>query len=649
MPRQTSQDSIHALTEDNVQLRSTLRSLLAENRANATLLIQPYKKGQNIETWLRQFEVAASSVGLNGVSRGIQVLKYLPDEASAWLMRTVDLTHWPTIVEKLASVYGVDPHVQKTICRRKLETLKQGTRRVAEYRMLFEIVVADFPQGHELPDSVLRHIFFSNLRDELKTALLGIVAPEDTWKTLAVAAATRESALFLGNDHLLFEAPPMVAQPPFPMAPPASDLNGPTPMELDAFTQHRPTKKGDRHQHRPVRQKPSSDPMRRWARPGVPICGHCGAEGHLTKRCFKKSTRQAVQVLQEQPNQEASPDYPSSEPSSDDVICSLTYMTKPSVAYRGPRLSCRLLDTTVQALVDTGASISAIDSRLVAQLGLEPDKKASVNFTTADNRNTSSLGTVNVNAVLGELPVYLRCHVIENLSYPIIIGYSDLATLKAIIDTANNTISFPGSNDRYSTEEIPCRAAENLRLPGHHHAHLQVRGTPQALAFVSTPGNLAAEKLLSAAAGIVRFDAAGAATIKMANLSTNINFINKGQQIAFLEYLPSSPTVFEVSTVKHDQDHQEMETPSISSPAPLMDFSTSISSSLPDPEKSQLTNLLSEFGDCFKSKPTTVTPRTQHHIDTGDHKPLSQPPHRASAAENDVICRIYPIKYLLFV
>ncbi|KAG1033434.1 hypothetical protein G6F43_013574 [Rhizopus delemar] len=215
-------------------------------------------------------------------------------------MRTVDLTHWPTIVENLASVYGVDPHVQKTICRRKLETLKQVCCAIS-----------------------------SNLRDELKTALLGIVAPEDTWKALAVAAATREFALFLGNDHLLFEAPPTVVQPPFPMAPPASDLNGPTPMELDVFTQHRPNKKGNRHQHRPVHQKPSSDPMRRWARPGVPvpnqisisklfasyslfgktvpICGHCGAEGHLTKRCFKRSTRQAVQVFQEQPTQEASP------------------------------------------------------------------------------------------------------------------------------------------------------------------------------------------------------------------------------------------------------------------------------------------------------------------------------------------------------
>ncbi|KAG1317153.1 hypothetical protein G6F62_013058 [Rhizopus arrhizus] len=60
-----------------------------------------------------------------------------------------------------------------------------------------------------------------------------------TWKTLAVAAATRESSLFLGNDHLLFEAPQSVVEPPFPMTAPAPEPAGPTPMELDAFTHRR--------------------------------------------------------------------------------------------------------------------------------------------------------------------------------------------------------------------------------------------------------------------------------------------------------------------------------------------------------------------------------------------------------------------------
>lgn len=47
--------------------------------------------------------------------------------------------------------------------------------------------------------------------------------------------------------------------------------------------------------------------------------------------------------------------------------------------------------------------------------------------------------------------------------------------------------------------------------------------------------------------------------------------------------------------------------------------------------------VLGEFSDCFASKASTVTPLVQHHIDTGDQRPLSQPPHRVSGAENDTI------------
>ncbi|KAG1393732.1 hypothetical protein G6F58_012257 [Rhizopus delemar] len=321
--------------------------------------------------------------------------------------------------------------------------------------MIFETVVADFPDGHAPSSEVLRHIFFSNLRNELKTALLGVVAPEDTWKTLAAAAATRESALFLGNDHLLNSelAFPRPTEPAFQLPPPAADPSTtesfePTPMEIDALSHRRNYQRNgyqaQNNRNYQSRSKPPSsnrdrrqeDPMRRWARPGVPICGHCGTEGHLTKRCFKKPPKHGVHALEQTPTESApANEYPSDEPSTDDIICSLTYMTKPSVSYRGPRPQCKLKDATVEALVDTGASISAIDSRLAADLGLVPDSDRSVSFTTADNRNTASLGTVSVRAILGELPVDLRCHVIENLSYPVIIGYSDLTALKAIIDT----------------------------------------------------------------------------------------------------------------------------------------------------------------------------------------------------------------------
>ncbi|KAG1222649.1 hypothetical protein G6F67_009694 [Rhizopus microsporus] len=84
-----------------------------------------------------------------------------------------------------------------------------------------------------------------------------------------------------------------------------------------------------------------------------------------------------------------------------------------------------------------------MDSSLASKLGLQPDGSKRVAFTTADNKDTTSLGTVTTKVVLGELPVELNCHVVKTLAYPVIIGYSDLSSLKAIIDTAANTVSFP--------------------------------------------------------------------------------------------------------------------------------------------------------------------------------------------------------------
>lgn len=47
--------------------------------------------------------------------------------------------------------------------------------------------------------------------------------------------------------------------------------------------------------------------------------------------------------------------------------------------------------------------------------------------------------------------------------------------------------------------------------------------------------------------------------------------------------------------------------------------------------------MLSEFLDCFQSTASSTTHAIQHHIDTGSSRPISSPPHRTSAAENDLI------------
>ena len=50
-----------------------------------------------------------------------------------------------------------------------------------------------------------------------------------------------------------------------------------------------------------------------------------------------------------------------------------------------------------------------------------------------------------------------------------------------------------------------------------------------------------------------------------------------------------------------------------------------------------MVDLLTDFSDCFDSSPASTTPSVKHVIDTGDERPISSPPHRASVAENDTI------------
>ncbi|KAI9330008.1 hypothetical protein BD770DRAFT_449579 [Pilaira anomala] len=199
----------HSATNQDVHAFATM---MVEQRVNSTALVPPFQPGQDITAWIKQFHMAAKALGMNNEgSRNMQLLKYLPQEATDWLLRVANLTSAQDVRNKLESVYGIDPILQKTLCRRKLEALKQ-----------------DFPETHPLPDEVLRHIFFANLRPELRSTLMFLIAPEDTWKTLASAAAIRESVLHLGNDRFLGTHQHAVA-------PSEVTSSEPTPMDIDAI------------------------------------------------------------------------------------------------------------------------------------------------------------------------------------------------------------------------------------------------------------------------------------------------------------------------------------------------------------------------------------------------------------------------------
>ncbi|KAG2190855.1 hypothetical protein INT47_006713, partial [Mucor saturninus] len=639
-----------------------LREIMANNRLtalNITRIIFNFDPQQmSIHLWLRFFEQKAERLGLPDELKMQVVTDYLPNNIASWLFTSSTLTTWERVKLGLNATFGVNPVAAKALCKKKLQQLKQGKTPSKQFKTTFEAILQELPDEVSFGTDQLRIMYLKAMAPHLRTGILGRITATDSWDKVANAAIACEG-IFGDDTSLLVSTYQGGIASTFHTAPSVPQHEGPTPMEIDAFTPR--IQQGPKH-------GPQPDNMRRWARPGVPICGYCNIEGHLTKGCFKKpqsssgsgAGRQQIHALLTcsscnghapapntvEPTVTAEPQYyyvPStSDPVHQETIHSLTYMSQP-VTYRGPKLSCTIQGETVNALMDTGATISAIQASLVEKLGLTIDTSKSVAFTTANNQSTSSVGTVNVQGRLGEIPINITCHVVRNLAHLVIIGYKDMRALKAIIDTDADSVTFPrGSHERIIDSGSPCGIVACIKLPGHHHAYIDITGAPNVLAFISTPGSIVGEKLLSVAAGVVQFDSSGVATVKLANLNTSTVNVNKGQHIAFIEYLPSSPKLspFSNSNRTNSRIHtlSTSKSPTVTNGSAMpQDFTASIGNNLQASEVNALKDLLGEFSDCFEKTASTVTPLVQHTINTGTHRPIAQPPHRASAAENETI------------
>ncbi|KAG1468800.1 hypothetical protein G6F56_003628 [Rhizopus delemar] len=701
-------------TPNDVQIVQALSEIVTQNRyaAMQTMrIIYNYESGTNIELWLRLFEAKANRLGLHSGIKIDILPSYLPVNMAQWILSNPALDTWTKIKEALVQTFGIPIAQQKQTCRAKLESLHQGTIPSRQFKASFESIVQELPEDVSLPVEVLRSIYMRVMNPRLLDKIIGQITTSSTWDEVADKAVTMDEIL---NADSRLAAAQLYSAADMPSTgssfiPPAA---GPTPMEIDAF--HR--KPQNSYQRQSTPQSNNRNKFNQWARPGVPICGHCNKEGHLSKRCrFAKnynnnnnnhqgSTNNRIHAIQDStapvgPSNDytsnAAPEVLSnpvswssygsapvdsfgSTPASvnyayvpepqdprlianaasniaKEAIHSLTYLSQP-VLHKGSQYKCSINGTPTTCLSDTGATISAIRTTLVSDLGLSVDPSKKLTFTTAAGAEATTLGVTMVLILLGEIPLHLECHVVDNLAHPIIIGYNDLQANKAIIDTGAGTIYFPGipgpssivssgsaglasgsststytiqASTRFNEQPTACVMDQSLRLPAHHHAYVQIQGPRDALAMVTTPSTLSLEKLIAVASGVVQFDQEGLATIKIANLNLEDCFLNKHQIVAYAEYLPSSFPTVRLSETIASVSHR--------TPSRPLDFKPTLGSSLTPDQTSQMVQLLENFTDCFDSSPTSTTPLVQHHIDTENEKPISSAPHRASAAENETI------------
>ncbi|KAG1114109.1 hypothetical protein G6F61_010372 [Rhizopus arrhizus] len=660
-------------------MNQLLSQLLTESRLSNTVICAPYDPKDSINNWLHQFELHCQRLSLTDEQKLFHIGHYLPADVANWVSRSPQASTWSSLTAALLQTFGIPPAKHKQIVRRRLESLRQGSLSSRRFAISFESILFDFPEGHTLDDATLRIIYLQDMSPKVRQLILPNIANKLTWRSISNAAIAIEESVSLDTRLLLEDefaklslgsTPPVQpVQPVLPPLPPDEDVEM---MDIHAFHHQRSTpssgarfpapRSSGASRNQPRQQR---DPMRLWSESGKRICGHCKMVGHLTKKCRRQRNHAVNQVETDiQHNSEASICYIQQQPTAstsqyaaipindDPLVHQISNIElRPSPAHHYPttntdtgipRISVTIQGHAVQALVDTGASISAIRTSMIDLLGLTVDTSHVTRFTNADNHSTTSRGVVKVNVMIGHVHAIITCHVVDGLSNQLILGYPDLKALGTVIDTTSNevrilkTSGLSGSTLSSGSAPAICTMASSLRLPGQHHAYVDITGPPNSATFVSTSTNMVLDKLVSVATGVVNFNAEGLATIKIANLDKETKLLNKGQRIANYQYLSPSLRLY-YSDNKDSINQAQTTGPVTKDTSTKPNIPWNIGQHLSASERAALIDLLEEFPDCFNSKPTSITPLVQHSIDTGDSRPLSQPPHRASAAENETI------------
>ncbi|HVI21744.1 MAG TPA: retropepsin-like aspartic protease, partial [Bacillus sp. (in: firmicutes)] len=102
-------------------------------------------------------------------------------------------------------------------------------------------------------------------------------------------------------------------------------------------------------------------------------------------------------------------------------------------------------DIEIDAIIDTGAAVSAITRGLMEELGYSIDKSSDIIVVTADGSKSRSLGKIiNMELLLGGIEIVVTVQVIEAAHRVLILGNDWLQKVKANIDMEKGKINIKG-------------------------------------------------------------------------------------------------------------------------------------------------------------------------------------------------------------
>ena len=223
------------------------------------------------------------------------------------------------------------------------------------------------------------------------------------------------------------------------------------------------------------------DPRHTQSKPAPYPCRYCLQQGceeyHWHNQCplrakpgqysgNRNSGQRAIQHVSRKPtNDNQSSPSPTSCDSPDDLSDSSNqsedngFCSTPSIeqSYRFPTIDVKLDDVPLQAIVDSGSTISVASEKTFKSLQTQLTPKSSIKVNQI-NGQTHTIGHFKVNLQMANQSKPITIHVIQNFKYPLLLGLDAGKLFGLTIDLKDGKVSVdtnPSANEYSSQPQQP--------------------------------------------------------------------------------------------------------------------------------------------------------------------------------------------------
>lgn len=105
------------------------------------------------------------------------------------------------------------------------------------------------------------------------------------------------------------------------------------------------------------------------------------------------------------------------------------------------RCDITINNTTIRAVVDTGAATNIMTSSLLRQLNLEIEESSKTRFIIANGERQASLGKTEIEIEVNDWIIPVKVEVIESRKKELLLGTKFLAEMKGLIDLEKQTMT----------------------------------------------------------------------------------------------------------------------------------------------------------------------------------------------------------------